>query len=202
MSNFANVTDKNIDMWGTILEFKGEGQTSNGAFYKQVTLADSQGVKHSVRIYQGTGELPPVTMLNQLTKFTISSFESTNKAGVAYTGYSGFWNGNAVQGVSPQVQPQASPSPPFMHDPSVAQEHAVQQALDKKFPIKTVSKNTSFAMAYAKDLVIGGKLPIDDMYSEAQKMLHFMDTGKEMPQQAPPQVTQSYTPDPNDSIPF
>lgn len=39
---------------------------------------------------------------------------------------------------------------------------------------KEQSRYSGFAMAYAKDLVTGGRLPIDMMYDEATRMFRFM----------------------------
>ena len=39
---------------------------------------------------------------------------------------------------------------------------------------KEQSKYSGFAMSYAKDLTVASKIPLSDMYSEAQKMMNWM----------------------------
>ena len=39
---------------------------------------------------------------------------------------------------------------------------------------KEQSKYSGFAMSYAKDLTVSGKIPLSDMYSEADKMMKWM----------------------------
>ncbi len=36
------------------------------------------------------------------------------------------------------------------------------------------SKYSGFAMSYAKDLTVSGKIPLEDMYKEAEKMMSWM----------------------------
>lgn len=39
---------------------------------------------------------------------------------------------------------------------------------------KEQSRYSGFAMSYSKDLVVGGRIPADQMYNEAKKMFEFM----------------------------
>lgn len=70
-------------------------------------------------------------------------------------------------GQSPQRPPQNTPKPlPPAKQPAPQQSSG--NGLDK----------TSFAMAYAKDLVVAGKVDILNMYKVAQSMHEYMTTGK------------------------
>ena len=113
--NFAQVDqtpmNENVQMMGTILEFKGEGinQTS-GKPWKKVTITDGN-VKHQVTL---RGTLPGPEMLNRPASFSISRFQGNSPQHGAYTGYSGFWNANA------QVMPQSPVQPtirPYLPEP-------------------------------------------------------------------------------------
>ena len=124
--NFAEVekaNGQNVNMLGTILEFKGEGINQvSGKAWKKVVITDGT-VRHQVTL---RGTLPGPEMINQQADFSVSTFQGNSLQHGAYMGYSGFWNSTAhvrqTQQSPPQqgYQQQSSPQPNKYNPPQQA----------------------------------------------------------------------------------
>jgi len=138
--NFQAVQQANgqmITMFGTIVEFKGEGVNPKSQKpYKKVAITDDSGVKHNVTL---RGNLPDPSLLNQRAQFSLNSYQG-NHQGQPYTGYSGFWNNQAQ--VAPQGQPSGAAQGSLTYTP-VNQPQGQQQPPQQAYtpPVKPASRD-------------------------------------------------------------
>ena len=140
--NFQDVEQANgnkISMSGTFIEIGCTQFTPQQKAKAICKISDTVGVSHKVHIYQGTGQLPLPANLNQLSQFTISTFQGNYK-GKPYTGYSGFWNSNAQAGQNTPQDTPKSPQPPAQATtPPKTQSNApTWQVLDREHVQKDV----------------------------------------------------------------
>lgn len=120
-----------VTMFGVFMEIGGIQYTPQQKAKSICKIADDNGVSHNVHIYQGTGQLPQPAQLQQRHSFSLSTFEG-NYQGKPYTGYSGFWQGDAQtrqqappqSPQAPQQPRQATNAPPMSKDASICRQTA------------------------------------------------------------------------------
>lgn len=141
---------------GTILSIVPDGgyQSQQGYVY-----TFQMGINTPAGVY--TGQIGSKTQAYPLAvgQSIVVDMTNSNK-GVRFKKINPQYATNAPQ------QPNTPAPPP--QTPQQPKAPAPQNGLDK----------TSFAMAYAKDLVVAGKIPLLNMYKVAMTMLEFMTTGK------------------------
>ncbi len=121
--NFQQIEQANgnlVQMFGILTEIGGLQYTPQQKAKAICKIKDDTGVEHKVHIYQGKGQLPGPSQFNQRCQFNLSTFQG-NYQGQPYTGYSGFWQGDAqVNQSTPQntsqAPPRASPRPKATKD--------------------------------------------------------------------------------------
>ena len=93
-------------MFGALTSIEGLGTTNTGKAFAKCKITDDAGITHNVRIYQGKGQLPSATQINQRLALSISTYEGNHPTHGAYKGYSGFWNNNSPAPQNQQAPPQ------------------------------------------------------------------------------------------------
>lgn len=149
--------------------------------YQSVKLIDDTNESHSVTIHQGSGSLLDINALNQRLAFNVQTYQGSRG-----TAYSGYWNNKSqVRQTVPQNSPQSPQQP----------QQAPQQPRQGKNG-NDVVRIRSMALAYAKDLVVGDKIPPVGLQSCANEFTGYIMTGRWLnkPQQInnPPQEWDTF----------
>jgi hypothetical protein len=162
-------------MFGTFVEVGGASYSANQKAKAVCKVRDMTGVSHNVHVYQGKGFLPGPQNINQRYEFTLSTFQGSYQ-GQPYTGYSGFWNGQAQNAPQQQQAPQQAPQGPQQ------QAQQPKQANGSADMIKA----RSMGLAYAKDLVVAdASLDLDTLFPLAEQCTAFIVSGTVPPMQVP-----------------
>lgn len=158
--NFEQVRNANggyVTMFATVMNVKQ--RRGNFGLQADCTVVDDNNEQQVITVSNPkppkSPALPSPVQIGQRLSFYVKA-KPYGQSGVIY--YNGYWN--ATANVNPQP-PQQKPQ---------QKQQSQSQNGHGSF--------TSFALAYAKDLVVAGKLDIADMYQEAQKMCEYMTTGQ------------------------
>jgi hypothetical protein len=148
--------DIKTDMFGIFTEIGGITSSRSGKQTCACKVMDGNGEKHTVHFYGNT--LPTRANLNQRSLMSISAFDGQGQKG-PYVGYQAFWS------------PAASQNPP-QNSPQTPQSTTAPKTGNN-------TQNCSFALSYAKDLVVADKVAISEIFRMAKEMKQFLDTGEE-----------------------
>jgi len=164
--NFNAVEANNgnlVDMFGIFTEIGGVQYTANQKAKAICKITDDTGVSHKVHLHKGSGDLPGTSFLQQRHAFSLSTFQGTYQGNI-YTGYSGFWKGQA------QVQ-----QPPAQNAPQAPQQPRQGVQAPKG---DDMTRIRSMALSYAKDMVCEGKLDKDLLPAMANEFTAYIISGR------------------------
>ena len=205
--NFGQVANlppnsQGIMMQAVLNEIKEQGNNKNGKPFMKCVLTDTIGVKHKTTIYKSRDGFPTQEIINQKCNWTLSSFD-TQYGKV----FSGFFGGLAQSQAPPQTNYQ-SPPPQQPQTPQ-NQPQSTQAASPTQAPSQDdVKRYRSTCLAYAKDLVIVGRIIPAVIYEQAEEFRVYVETGKIPAQAVPvneeqePQDATDFGQDDPNSIPF
>lgn len=132
------------------IEYSKEGKQS-----QHIYAGDSAGEAQNIKVYSGKDGAVPTDVAGSWQTFSVGPNLFNGKMF-----YTGFWN---KQTTAPLPQQAAYNAPQSTNAPN---------------PVES-THNCSFALCYAKDLVVAGKLELSTVFSWAVLAKQFMDTGKE-----------------------
>jgi hypothetical protein len=151
--------------------------------YTLVVLRDFSGVENTALI---RGKVRPAyANIGQVSVFALAGKTSTR--GVDYSGFY-----NPQEPVPPELAGKRPPAPPASSGQQVTGNGGTRASGGSD------AKNRSMALAYAKDLVVAGKIVFLDLAKYARSFARYLDTGefKLAPVQQAAPVQAGYAPQP------
>lgn len=151
---------------GRVESVGGKEFNRNGTPLQKVSINDGEQVAKAT-IYIGRGEPMPSSLAGTEQNFTL---KAKDHKGTIY--FSGFWNNpNPILQQTPKQYGNANKD----YSKATKSYDKAEKSYDKAGKEKT----RSVCLSYAKDMVVGGVLPIDAVYTEAQKMVDFIENEPE-----------------------
>jgi len=157
---------------------------SKGTPLQKITINDGEDIMKAT-VYLGKGEPMPVTLVGSEQSF---SLKAKDYKGNTYFG--GFWN-------NPNPTPKQAPKQYDNAGKDYSKANKSYDKAEKSYDKASNEKTRSVCLSYAKDMVIGETLPIDEMYTEAQKMVDFVESKNGFVENEPAKESN-----PEDDLPF
>jgi len=152
-----NNMEQDTPITGRVESVSGKEFNRKGNPLQKIGINDGEQVEKAT-VYIGRGEPMPSSLIGTEQSFTLKA-----KSGKGTIYFSGFWNNpNPTHAnFTPKSTPKAK-----NYDNAAQSTQKADGSHDR---------NRSVCLAYAKDMVVGGVLAIDSMYTEAEKMVDFVE---------------------------